>query len=219
MPQSHFYNLFGPTETNVCLYYELPSIPSADARQVPIGRPCEHLTVELLDERCQPVSQGAEAEVCVAGPSVLSEYFRRPDSTAGAFYAASNFEDRRPRYRTGDRASIDPEGLYWFHGRRDRLIKRRGFRVELGEIESVVCAEPNVREAAAYTVNADGQTRVHVAVVLRDGSIVNRISLKAHCGRFLPAYMVPDTFDLMSDLPRTANGKVDLQRLSDAYAV
>lgn len=219
LPNSAVYNLFGPTETNVCLYHRLPGTPDASMHQVPIGRACEHLTVELLDEYARPTAPSTEGEICVAGPSVLSEYFRRPAETECAFFAADRFADGRRRYRTGDRAQLDEDGLYWFHGRRDRLIKRRGFRVELGEVEAVVSHNPNVKEAAAYVVQSEAELRIHVAVVLRDGGAATPLALRAHCGRFLPAYMVPDTIELLGALPRTANGKVDLKRLSETSAV
>jgi acyl-coenzyme A synthetase/AMP-(fatty) acid ligase len=219
LPNTSVYNLFGPTETNVCLYHKVPAAPDESAHQVPIGKPCQHLTVELLDDGAHSLSPSIEGEICVAGPSVLSEYFRRPQETALAFYPAQQFADGRARYRTGDRASVDESGLYWFHGRHDRLVKRRGFRVELGEIEAAICTEPSVREAAAYVRRSEADTRIHVAVVLHATRVLSPLSLRAHCGKLLPAYMVPDVVELVSDLPRTPNGKVDLQRLSAPSAV
>jgi acyl-coenzyme A synthetase/AMP-(fatty) acid ligase len=216
MPQARFYNLFGPTETNVCLYHKIPSLPERDAHQVPIGKACEHLTVELLDEAAQATAASEEGEICVAGPSVLTEYFRLPVETEASFFAADQFLDGRRRYRTGDRASIDSQGLFWFHGRRDRLIKRRGCRIELGEIEAVMNAEPNVMEACAYAVQVGNEIRIHVATVLRPGCSVTPLSLRIYCGRSLPPYMVPDAITLLDELPRTANGKVDLPRLSSS---
>lgn len=214
LPQALFYNLFGPTETNVCLYHRIPSLPERDAHQVPIGKACEHLTVELLDGNGQATSE--EGEVCVAGPSVLTEYFRLPAETAGSFFAADRFLDGRRRYRTGDRASVDNQGLFWFHGRRDRLVKRRGFRIELGEIEATMNTDPNVMEASAYAVQVGEEIRIHVAAVLQPGCTATPLSLKIHCGRCLPPYMVPDAIALLDELPRTANGKVDLPRLGSS---
>jgi amino acid adenylation domain-containing protein len=216
LPQALIYNLFGPTETNVCLFYKIPSLPEHDAHHVPIGKACEHLTVELLDENGHATPASEEGEICVAGPSVLTEYFRLPVETAGSFFTADQFLDARRRYRTGDRASIDNHGLFWFHGRRDRLVKRRGFRIELGEIEAVVNAEPNVMEACAYAVRVGDEIRIHVATVLRPGGSATPLSLKIHCGRSLPPYMVPDAIALLDELPRTANGKVDLPRLGSS---
>ncbi len=219
LPNANVFNLFGPTETNVCLYHKLTGLPDANTHQVPIGRPCEHLTVELLDENGRPTAPSCEGEVCVAGPSVLTEYFRRPEETHRSFLAAERFDDHRRRYRTGDGALVDEHGLYWFRGRKDRLVKRRGFRIELGEIEAVLSSEPNVKEAAAYAVRRAHETRIHVAAVLHAGRAASPLTLRAHCGRLLPAYMVPDAIELMPELPRTVNGKVDLQRLSDTSAV
>ena len=219
MLQTRFYNLFGPTETNVCLYHEISSLPAHDARQVPIGKACEHLTVELLDEKGKASSASEEGEICVAGPSILTEYFRLPVETQGSFFTADQFLDGRRRYRTGDRASIDSQGLFWFHGRRDRLVKRRGFRIELGEIEAVMNTEPNVIEACAYAVRFGDEVRIHVATVLRPGCSATPLSLRIYCGRLLPPYMVPDAITLLDELPRTANGKVDLPRLSSSSTI
>jgi len=213
MPQARFYNLFGPTETNVCLYHEITSLPEPDAHQVPIGKACEHLTVELLDENGQARSASEEGEICVAGPSVLTEYFRLPVETERSFFTADQFLDCRRRYRTGDRASIDNQGRFWFHGRHDRLVKRRGFRIELGEIEAVMNTEPNVLEACAYVVRYGDEIRINVATVLRPGCSATPLALRIYCGRSLPPYMVPDAIIILDELPRTANGKVDLPRL------
>jgi amino acid adenylation domain-containing protein len=178
LPGARFFNLFGPTETNVCLYHELPGLPEGDA--IPIGRPCDHLEVELEDE-----------EICVAGPSVMLGYFGREPVARGVFY------------RTGDRARIDAEGRYWFLGRRDRQIKRHGYRVELGEIETALCRLAGVREAAVV-VSPDERLVAHLA-----GTDLGVLAVKVHCGSLLPPYMVPDAVELHRDLPRTATGKID----------
>jgi L-proline---[L-prolyl-carrier protein] ligase len=219
IPQAQFYNLFGPTETNVCTYHALASVPDERCRQISIGRACEHLTVDSLDENANPVSPGSEGELCVAGPTVIAEYFRRPGATQGAFFDAARFADGRARYRTGDRVSIDGEGLFWFHGRRDRMIKRRGYRVELGEIEAVLDTHATVLEVAVFPHCAGNDMHMVAAVVPRPGTGATPLTLKAHCGRLLPSYMVPDTILILESLPRTENGKVDLQRLAANYAV
>ena len=219
LPRVRFHNLFGPTETNVCTHHEIPSIPDENTTQIPVGKACDHLTVELLDETGQPAGPEVEGEICVAGPSVLTEYFRRPNETRNAFFDAAHFPDARPRYRTGDRASLDTNGLFWFHGRRDRLVKRRGYRIELGEIETAIGLDSTVLEAAAFSVRSGQDTRVHVAVALNKGASQTPLALKVHCSKFLPRYMMPDSILILDQLPRTPNGKVDLQRLADPSAV
>ncbi len=219
LPQTSFYNLYGPTETNVCTYHPITSIPMEDTLQISIGRACKHLTVELLDAQEAAVPPGVEGEVCVAGPSVMLGYFARPEETRTVLYNAANFPDGRVRYRTGDRAFVDDVGNFWFRGRRDRMVKRRGYRIELGEIESALTQSPLVREAAAFTKTEAGEIQIRAAVVLKDGAKASALTLKLHCGRLLPPHMHPDSIKIIEQMPRTPNGKVDLKGLEEKYTV
>ncbi len=218
LPSVHFFNLYGPTETNVCTHYALPNTLDVSSHQIPIGRPCDHLTVELLDERAAGTSEGEEGEICVAGPSVMDGYFKQPDATSRAFFAGSNFADGQARYRTGDRAKLDSNGQLWFLGRRDRMVKRRGYRIELGEIEAALGQNPQIRESAVFSAHTCHSIQIKAAVVLRHGHRASVLTLKAQCGRLLPPYMVPDTISILTDLPRTPNGKIDLLKLRDLTA-
>src|SRR5664280_917918 len=219
LPNARFFNLFGPTETNVCTYYPIPTVPTETTSHIPIGHACNHLTVDLLDEQACATPEGEEGEICVAGPSVMSGYFRRADATQGVFHEGSRFPDGRARYRTGDRAITDNSGVLWFNGRRDRLVKRRGYRIELGEIEAALSNCFLVSEAAAIAITLDESVQVTAAVVLRIGHEATALTLKAHCGRLLPPYMLPDSIAILSEMPRTQNGKVDLRRLCEKFAV
>lgn len=213
LPQTSFYNLYGPTETNVCTYHPIANIPTDDVLQIPIGRACRHLTVELLDEQASEVPPGVEGEVCVAGPSVMMGYFARPEATRAVFHDAAHFQDGCMRYRTGDRAFVDEAGNFRFQGRCDRMVKRRGYRIELGEIEAALSRSPLVREVAAFTQTEAGEIRIGAAVVLYDGKQASALTLKLHCGKLLPPYMLPDSINIVEQMPRTPNGKVDLKGL------
>jgi amino acid adenylation domain-containing protein len=213
LPRVAFYNLFGPTETNVCTFHALRSAPNPEDTEVPIGRACDHLTVELLDDQGGPVPVGQEGELCVAGPALMKEYFREPQATAATFHPPDRFEDGRRRYRTGDRAICDESGQFWFRGRCDRLVKRRGYRVEPGEIEVALRRHPRVIEAAVVSESDGTETRLRAFVTLDAIGQVSALILRAHCGSLLPAYMVPDSVEVLQTLPRTLTGKVDLQSL------
>jgi acyl-coenzyme A synthetase/AMP-(fatty) acid ligase len=149
----------------------------------------------------------------------MSEYFRRPTATGSAFFAASRFADGQARYRTGDRATVDDNGIFWLHGRLDRMLKRRGYRIELGEIEAVLSQCPMVRETAAFATYKGDEIQIGAVVVLYDAGQANALTLKVHCGRLLPPYMIPDSIEIIAEMPRTASGKVDLKRLGQKSAV
>ena len=214
LPHARFFNLFGPTETNVCTWHALPGIPPAKAQAIPIGKPCSHVRVAILDADGHPVAAGEPGELCVAGPPVLLEYFGRADLTRAAFWAPGPGRGDERMYRTGDRVRQDREGLLWFLGRRDRQVKRRGYRIELGEIESALALLPGIRECAVVAnTGAPGECRVRAVLVPEPGADVSVLTIKLHCGRLLPPYMLPDSFDVRESLPRTGTGKIDLSSL------
>jgi amino acid adenylation domain-containing protein len=213
LPAARFYNLFGPTETNVCTYHPLEKQPSPGQTQVPIGRACAHLRVDLLDAEAHPVAPGEEGELCVAGASVMTEYFGNSEATRAAFYPGSRFPDGERRYRTGDHARLDATGQFWFLGRRDRLVKRRGYRIELGDIESALLRHPAIHEAAVVAETSATATSITAFVTLRPNAQASTLILRTHCGSLLLPYMVPDSIRIVPTLPRTLSGKVDFLRL------
>jgi acyl-coenzyme A synthetase/AMP-(fatty) acid ligase len=117
----------------------------------------------------------------------------------------------------------EPGGGYRYHSRRDRMVKRRGYRVELGEIEAGLLRDPDIREAAAVAVpdSADSAAGVKIVafVSCQPGCEMSIIGLKTLASRQLPGYMIPDAFTVMASLPRTSTAKVDLQALKSAAGV
>jgi acyl-coenzyme A synthetase/AMP-(fatty) acid ligase len=119
-----------------------------------------------------------------------------------------------PAYRTGDLVRRMPGGDLEFLGRRDHQVKTRGYRVELGEIESALHRHPTVAEAVALAIPDDEVTnRLRAVVVFRPGAAAAESDLKDHCARILPRYMVPDSIEIRAELPRTTSGKVDRRAL------
>jgi amino acid adenylation domain-containing protein len=215
LPGARFFNLFGPTETNVCLWHELEAVPPPDATAIPIGIPCDHLEVELLDDQGAVVPEEKDGEIAVAGPSVLTGYWGRPELTRQAFWPAGTLRGVGPLYRTGDRARRDAEGRFWFLGRRDRLVKRRGYRVELGEVEAALAKHEAVRESAVVALpHAEAGFKIRAFVVPRPGAKLDVLQVKLHLSSLLPRYMMPDEVDFRTELPRTSTGKVDWQALA-----
>jgi amino acid adenylation domain-containing protein len=205
-----YSNLYGPTETNVCTFYEVAHlIPASQTESVPIGKACPYCEPLVVNEDGIEVARGTEGELCIAGPSVLQGYWNLPENTAKAFLRG---HDTR-WYRTGDIVVELPDGNYKFLGRRDRMIKKRGYRIELGEIEVALYQHPAIKEAAVLAFpNVDG-VPIKAFTSTCDGSKLSIIELKKFCSENLPLYMVPDVFCSLESLPKTSTDKIDYQKL------
>jgi amino acid adenylation domain-containing protein len=210
-PHADFYNLYGPTETNVCTYYKIPAtIPPDRQEPYPIGKICSHCEALIIGDDGKPVADGGEGLLCIAGTPVLQGYWGDEQRTDGAFMTHGG----RRYYNTGDVVRPDENGDFVFLGRKDRMVKRHGYRIELGEIEAAMYKHPGVAEAAAIAL-LDGAGVVTLRAVLsaKDGAKLGAIAMKQHSAAHLPSYMIPDTFTFLDALPQTSTGKIDYQAL------
>ena len=216
LPGPRYFNLYGPTETNVCTFYEIPDhIPEERTQPYPIGTVCSHCQAIVVNEQGQSVSTGQEGELCIAGPGVMQGYWNLPERTAHAFLIDTS--DQR-WYKTGDIVVEDGDGNYLYVGRRDRMVKKRGYRVELGEIEAGLYRHPAVKEAAVIAW-ADDENGVRVKAYISCKEAEKRptiIELKRFCAENLPIYMVPDLFVFEPALPKTSTDKIDYQKLNES---
>ncbi|MGW0565385.1 amino acid adenylation domain-containing protein [Streptomyces sp. NPDC003016] len=209
-PSTAFLNAYGPTETTT--FATLHRVRPDDAPGVvpPIGRPLDGMRAYVLDPALRPVPLGAEGELYVAGPGVARGYLGRPDLTATRFVADPFAAAGERMYRTGDLVRWGPDGLLHYVTRADQQIKLRGHRIEPGEIEAALCAEPSVRSACVLVrEDLPGDRTLTAYVVPVPGHVPDPDRLSAHIGRHLPAYMVPTAFQTLDTLPLTLNGKVD----------
>jgi non-ribosomal peptide synthetase component F len=210
-PQTELYNLYGPTETNVVTWHRLGA--EVDPRRsVPIGRPCPYARVRLEPAADDPGTGSAAGLLLVAGKSLMSGYWNRPEETARAFSEIDEGEEPARYYRTGDRVVQEASGELLFVGRADRQVKRRGYRVELGEIEAALGTHPGLAEVAVIAVG-DSSGRVSAFVCPRNREAPGELELRAHCARLLPSYMIPDRFLVLTEMPRGDRGKIDYHSL------
>ena len=205
-PKPQYFNLYGPTETNVCTYYEIPRPIPEGLTTFPIGTTCTHYQSRILDEQGQGFSSSQEGELIAKGP-FMQGYCNAPERTKRAFFQDTQGESW---YRTGDIVRQNRDGHYVFIGRRDRMVKRRGYRIELGEIEAALYRHPDVAQAAVIASSNEEQGTVIKAYlsVVPSGS-PSPIQMKQHCSQTLPAYMIPDDILFQADLPKTSTGKID----------
>ena len=212
LPRPRYLNLYGPTETNVCTHYEvvLP-VPDERSEPYPIGKVCAHLHGLVVDADGRPVAKGAEGELVIRGDNLLDGYWNLPERTAEAF-----LETQGARwYRTGDLVVEEPDGNLRYVGRRDRMVKRRGYRVELGEIEACLYRHPDVLEAAVIAKQDPAAgVKIEAHLATREGKRLGLVAVKQFCSQHLPVYMVPDTVKSHEKLPKTSTDKIDYQRLA-----
>ncbi|MEC3978498.1 Pls/PosA family non-ribosomal peptide synthetase [Amycolatopsis sp. H20-H5] len=215
-PHRRILNTYGPTEATVTATWGelLPGRP------VTIGKPLPTYSALLLDEDRNPVPFGEVGEICLGGPGVARGYVGRPELTADKFFRHPLARDRGRLYRTGDLGRFTEDGEIEYLGRADAEVKIRGYRVDLGEIENVLLADPAVSEAVAALIAppepADAPAEL-VAFIVRhpgdepDADVTRRLAEEAH--KRLPAYMVPAYLDVLPGLPTMPSGKVDRPKL------
>jgi amino acid adenylation domain-containing protein len=213
IPNPRYFNLYGPTETNVCTFYEIPPIiPEDRTNPFPIGKACSHYQIRILDEHGREVMPGKEGELCASGPGTMSGYWNLPEKTVNAFLVDSSGSKW---YKTGDIVFEEPDGNYIYVARRDRMVKKRGYRIELGEIEAGLYRHPAIKEAAVVALQNDDGVKIRAFVSHHKDNRPSIIELKQFCAQNLPAYMVPDLFSFLDFLPKTSTDKIDYQKLKE----
>ncbi|MCO5994849.1 non-ribosomal peptide synthetase [Actinoallomurus rhizosphaericola] len=206
-------NMYGITETTVHVTYApLDAASAAAGTGSVIGGAIPDLRVYVLDAALRPVPPGVTGELYVAGAGLARGYLGRPDLTAERFVADPYGPGRM--YRTGDLARRHADGRLEYVGRVDHQVQLRGFRVELGEIEAVLGADPSVDEVAAV-VREDGpdEDRHRRIVAYVTGRDADPAALREHVRDALPGHMVPAAIVRLDALPLTPNGKLDRRAL------
>ncbi|MEC3978306.1 non-ribosomal peptide synthetase [Amycolatopsis sp. H20-H5] len=194
-------NLYGPTECTV----DATATWITEVGGPHIGTPLPGIRAHVLDESLRPVQNG---ELYLSGPRLAAGYLDRPGLTAQRFVADPFGEPGTRLYRTGDQVRWSPEGVLEFTGRVDRQVKLRGYRVELGEIESVLRRCPGVTAAAVLLRDDEtiGQRLVAYYVAADD-------TVRDAAAEALPEFMIPAEFVKIDALPLTPNGKLDTAAL------
>jgi len=210
-------NSYGPTEDTV--YSTVAAVALRSRGEPTIGRPLPGTRAYVLDSHLALLPRGAAGELCLAGIGQARGYLGRPDLTAERFrpdpFAPA---PGRRLYRTGDLVRRRPDGELEFLGRLDHQVKVRGFRVELGEIESVLGALAGVREAAVVVTGPQGEPSLIAFWVAEEARTAPpaEAELRSQLRERLPNHMVPDRLVRLDSLPRTPNGKLDRAALRRA---
>ena len=219
-PDVRLLNAYGPTETSVTatIYEVSPNIPHADSPHgIPIGSPLPSRTCYVFDTYENLVPVGVSGELFIGGMNLAEGYLNFPEITAEKFIPDPFSSKPGARlYKTGDRVQYDCNGAINFLGRFDNQIKVRGFRVELGEIETVLSHHAAVREVVVVCLETSPGVKDLVAyVVPTSGSTLDSTALREFLKTRLPDYMVPAVYVLLDTFPLTSNGKINREALPE----
>ncbi|HCM5067285.1 enterobactin non-ribosomal peptide synthetase EntF [Klebsiella pneumoniae] len=216
------HNLYGPTEAAVDVSWypacgsELAAVTGSS---VPIGWPVWNTGLRILDAAMRPVPPGVAGDLYLTGIQLAQGYLGRPDLTASRFIA-DPFAPGERMYRTGDVARWLTNGAVEYLGRSDDQLKIRGQRIELGEIDRVMSALPDVGQAVSHAcvfnqaAATGGDARQLVGYLVSDSGLpLDTAALKARLAEQLPPHMVPVVLMQLAELPLSANGKLDRKAL------
>ncbi len=211
------YNFYGPTEADLVTAYTFSQKPDEWPIYPPIGKAAVNVQVYLLDSNLQPVPIGVPGELYVSGDGLAHGYLNRADLTNQKFLPNLFSNDSNSRlYKTGDLAQYLPDGNIEFLGRIDDLVKIRGFRVELGEVEAVLSKHPQINQAVAKVHGESAREKYLVAYFVPiAGETITVEQLRTFLTEQLPDYMIPSAFVEMESFPLTPNGKVNRRALPE----
>ena len=209
------HDLYGPTETTT---YSTCAL-RRKGEQPTIGRPIANTRVYLLDNSLSQVPIGMAGELFIAGEGVARGYLNRPELTAERFISLAHLGEEGPAYRTGDLCRFNMDGTLVFQGRQDQQVKINGFRVELGEIEAVLCSHPAVDSAVVTAPETANGTILAAAVRLTASARAavpsfHMEDLIRHQSTYLPSHTVVRRIMSVDAFPLTANGKIDRRQFT-----
>ncbi len=217
LPDKTYYNLYGPTETNVCTCYQIINFKELNNKSIPIGQACDKTEVIALNCENKPLCINEEGELLVTGPIVTKGYYLDEERTKNAFIKYSN----KYYYKTGDIVKKIDDNNYEFIGRKDHMIKCSGFRIELGEVEHALYQYDPVEVAIAIAIpifnTYNDRIKLGAAVKIKKGYHFSIIQIKKYLNTIVPKYMIPEVIMKIDTIPINSNGKIDRIKIAALF--
>ncbi|MEO1590242.1 MAG: amino acid adenylation domain-containing protein, partial [Cyanobacteria bacterium J06632_22] len=211
---NELWNVYGPTETTIWSGARQITEDDLGAQTVPVGDPIDNTQFYVLDNNGQQVPIGIPGELHIGGAGLSQGYLNRSELTTEKF--VKNCLDGHPvLYKTGDGVCYRPDGSLEYLGRLDHQIKLRGFRIEPGEIESVLVEQLGAEQALVMVRSAASGDDQLVAYYKTNDKRWDNNSLQRQLGQYLPTYMLPTAYVQIEEFPLTPNGKVDRNALPE----
>jgi len=212
--QARFINVYGPTEcTCICSSYEISENDFTDLSTLPpLGKLLSVFSAAVINENGDPVEPGINGELLLAGDQVGSGYYRDKARTKESFGIRNISDINYHSYRTGDIVHYDKSGLLHFCGRKDNQVKHMGYRIELEEIELALTELKSIQQAIVIYKRPDSRHGLIIAFIMSETDM-DENKTRNKLSETLPAYMIPNRFIFMDELPKNANGKIDRKQL------
>lgn len=213
-------NVYGPTEATVVASYFDATNYNEYSRPVPIGYPFDNYDLYVMDESGVVLPEGIDGELCIGGECLATGYHNKLEVTKERFVTTIIQGKEERVYRTGDIVKRLPDGALAYLGRNDDQVKVRGYRIEIGEIESLISNLDIVN--SVFVMPFDNNTAIAAYIVMNEKAKLSGIEPKTVVAEIkgkLPSYMVPSSVMLIESLPMTANGKVDKKSLPDPILI
>ncbi len=224
LPDTVITNHYGPAETNVCTWFDLPQNQAVDdwlneEDSIPIGKLWHPNKYLIVDENDQPVVRGEEGELLIHSPTMMQDYWNTEKHQSEYWYTDDSPEGTIRYYRTGDLVSETREHGLRLTGRKDRQVKLRGFRIELDQIEMVMSSMPAVKAAASFiTSDANHRQHLNIAILPDDKQPLSEREVMMFATKSLPISAIPDAITILPALPRSTSGKIDRQQLIKLFS-
>ncbi|CAM4377018.1 MAG: D-alanine--D-alanyl carrier protein ligase [Legionella sp.] len=213
-PTSTIVNEYGPTETTVsATSYCVTELNDLTEASVPIGRPAFNSTCYLLDKYFNLCPIGMMGELYIGGAQVTEGYLGKPELTEQKFIKMKFNEFEETLYKTGDLASWLPKGHLQFFGRNDHQVKIQGYRIELPAIESILMKHEAIFQAVVVIREERHKEKYLRAYIVSEDKNINTHQIKEFLALYLPAYMHPKEFCVVSSIPLKENEKIDFDTL------
>lgn len=212
-------NVYGPAEAPSCSCYTVTVPEEGNDEPIPIGRVSKNSSFIIIDEQDNDCDRGEAGELCIRSSTLTRGYWNRPDLNESAYLLRPSLVHfPNIYYRTGDRVYCDTNGILHFLGRQDRMIKVRGQRVELDEVESILASHHSVFEAAAFSISDETLSQqVLAAITLKSGEKIDEGELLRYARARLSAYALPRKIFFQPKLPHNSNGKIDHKLLKQQW--
>lgn len=215
-PQAQFANVYGPAEVNQCTLYVVPKTLIGTEASIPIGDVWADTDRLILRANDTPATSGEIGELLIHSPTMMEGYWNQPELNSKCFF--KDPIDQKLFFRTGDRVSMDNTSVLHYHGRADRLVKIRGNRIELDEVEATILKHPRVEEAAVYILESGTENeRLELALSVENAQAQDEDVFRSYLEERLPRFAVPDRIIFPSSFPRTASGKIDRMKMARMY--